>query len=93
MTENELRLDEKLDKVLELANETNTAVQKIAIKLDNTEQKLNEHMQCNKEEHKELDDRVTALEQRSGNWFDKIATFALGAAIAYIMTETLKNLG
>ncbi len=93
MTENELRLDEKLDRVLELANETNTAVQKIAVKLDNTEEKLNEHILCNKDEHAAINKRITALEQTRGKWIDKSATFVLGAAIAYIVTELLKGLG
>jgi len=93
MTENELRLDEKLDRVLELANETNTAVQKIAVKLDNTEEKLNDHILSNKEEYSVLNARLCALEQSRGRWFDKSVTFMLGAAIAYIVTEVLKGLG
>ena len=92
MTDNELRLDEKMDRVLELANETNTAVQKIAVKLDNTEEKLNDHIACNKEEHSDLNIRIVALEQRRGQWYDKTLTFVLGAAIAYIVTELIKNL-
>ncbi len=92
MTDNELRLDEKMDRVLELANETNTAVQKIAIKLDNTDEKLHEHISCNKEEHSAFNTRLIALEQAKGKWLDKTLTFVLGAAIAYVITEVLKGL-
>ncbi len=92
MTDNELRLDEKLTRVLELANETNTAIQKIAVKLDNTEEKLNEHILCNKEDHSSFNARITSLEQNKGRWFDKTMTFVLGAAVAYIVSEALKSI-